>query len=163
VGLRERENKRAFFNLSHADMKLYSPAFQEGKQIPKRHTCDGENRSPALRIKGIPQEAKALALLLVDPDAPGGDFYHWLMWNIPLLSEIDEAAAPGIQGINDFGKRGYGDPCPPAGTHRYYFSLFALRTELHLSSAASPENLQEAIEDQLIARTELMGTYRRDR
>src|ERR1700730_16873973 len=117
-------------------MKITSPAFQEGGNIPQKFTCDGANVNPALRLEGITADAKSLVLIVDDPDAPGGSFTHWLIWNIdPKASEISEGSAPkGAQGKNDFGKSGYGGPCPPSGTHRYFFKLFALDQPLNLSA-----------------------------
>ena len=121
-------------------MKLSSPDFSEGKNIPERFTCDGKDISPMLNIDGIPKEAKSLVLIVDDPDAPGGNFTHWLIWNIvPDLTEIAANRLPShaLQGVNDFGKSRYSGPCPPAGVHRYYFRLFALDTTLNLPQAPS--------------------------
>src|SRR5947207_13423456 len=126
----------ATFAAGGAKMKITSSAFQQGGNIPSKFTCDGPNTSPALQISGIPAEAKTLVLIVDDPDAPSELFTHWVVWNIdPRTSDIAEGSAPakGMQGKNDFGKSGYGGPCPPSGTHRYYFKIFALDGELALS------------------------------
>src|SRR5437899_11902207 len=110
-----------------AKMKITSSAFQEGGNIPSKFSCDGADTSPPLQISDIPSGAKSLVLIIDDPDAPSGLFTHWAVWNIsPQTSTIDEGRTPkGVQGTNDSGKSGYGGPCPPSGTHRYYFKIFA--------------------------------------
>ena len=114
-----------------ANMNLTSPDFGEGGNIPERFTCDGKDIAPTLKIDGVPKEAKSLVLIVDDPDAPGGNFTHWLIWNVmPDLTEIvaNKLPAHALQGVNDFGKSRYSGPCPPAGVHRYCFRLFALDT-----------------------------------
>src|SRR5215470_7714024 len=142
-----------------ARMKITSSAFQQGGNIPTKFTCDGENMSPPLQITGVPAEAKSLALIADDPDAPGGLFTHWLVWNIPpQTNSIAEGSAPkGVQGTNDFGKSGYGAPCPPSGMHRYYFRVFALDRELDLRSGAKRSELDAAMKGHIIAQGELIG------
>ena len=144
-------------------MKITSSAFQQGGNIPLKFTCDGSNTSPALQISGIPAEAKTLVLIVDDPDAPGGLFTHWAVWNIsPQTSTIAEGSTPkGVQGTNDFGKSGYGGPCPPSGTHRYYFRIFALDHELDLPVGAKRSQLDTAMKSHVIAKGELMGRYAR--
>ena len=146
-----------------AKMKVTSSAFQEGGNIPSKFTCDGGNASPPLQIAGVPSEAKTLVLIADDPDAPGGLFTHWLVWNIPpQTNSIAEGSAPkGVQGTNDFGKSGYGAPCPPSGTHRYYFKVFALDRELALPSGAKRSQLDGAMKGHVIAQGELIGRYAR--
>ena len=118
----------ASFAAGGAKMKITSSAFQEGGNIPSKFTCDGGDSSPPLQIAEIPSSAKSLALVVDDPDAPSGLFTHWIVWNIsPQTNGIAEGSTPkGVQGTNDFGKAGYGGPCPPSGTHRYYVKIFAL-------------------------------------
>ena len=144
-------------------MKVTSSAFQEGGNIPSKFTCDGGNTSPPLQIAGVPSEAKTLVLIADDPDAPGGLFTHWLVWNIPpQTNSIAEGSAPkGVQGTNDFGKSGYGAPCPPSGSHRYYFRVFALDHELTLPAGAKRSQLNGAMKGHVVAQGELMGRYAR--
>ena len=144
-------------------MKITSSAFQEGGNIPSKFTCDAGDSSPPLRIAEIASGAKTLALVVDDPDAPSGLFTHWIVWNIsPQTNAIAEGSAPqGVQGTNDFGKSGYGGPCPPSGTHRYYFKIFALDRELNLPSGTKRNQLDAAIKGHVVARGELMGRYSR--
>jgi hypothetical protein len=146
-----------------AKMKITSSAFQQAASIPSKFTCDGANASPPLQITDVPSEAKSLALIVDDPDAPGGLFTHWIVWNIsPQTSTVAEGSTPkGAQGTNDFGKSGYGAPCPPSGTHRYYFKIFALDRELDLPVGAQRSQLDAAIKGHVIAQGELMGRYSR--
>jgi Raf kinase inhibitor-like YbhB/YbcL family protein len=146
-----------------AKMKITSSAFQEGANIPSQFTCDGAGTSPPLQITDIPSEAKRLALIVDDPDAPGGLFTHWTVWNIPpQTSAVGEGSAPkGVKGTNDFGKSGYGGPCPPSGTHRYYFKIFALDRELDLPFGAKRGQLDAAMKGHVVAQGELMGRYSR--
>lgn len=146
-----------------AKMKITSSAFQEGGNIPSKFTCDGGDRSPPLQIAEIPSSAKSLALIVDDPDAPSGLFTHWIVWNIsPQTNGIAEGTAPkGVQGTSDFGKSGYGGPCPPSGTHRYYFKVFALDRELNLPSDSKRNQLDAAIKGHVVAQGELMGRYSR--
>ena len=154
----------ASFAAGGAKMKVTSSAFQEGGNIPSKFTCDGADLNPALRLEGAPAEAKSLLLIVDDPDAPVGLFTHWLVWNIdPKTSEIAESSAPGgaVQGTNDFPKKGYGGPCPPSGTHRYYFKIFALDQTLDLKPGAKRAEVDTAMRGHVIAQGELMGRYSR--
>jgi len=153
----------AAFAAGGAMMKVTSSAFQQGGNIPSKFTCDGADTSPPLQITGVPSEAKSLVLISDDPDAPSGLFTHWVVWNIPPhTSSIAEGSVPNaVQGTNDFGKSGYGGPCPPSGTHRYYFKLFALDHELDLRSGAKRNQLDAAMKGHVIAQGELMGRYSR--
>ena len=153
----------ASFAEQGARMKITSPAFQEDANLPAKFTCDGSNTSPPLQITGVPAEAKSLALIADDPDAPGGLFTHWLVWNIlPQTNSIAEGSAPkSVQGANDFGRSGYGAPCPPSGTHRYYFRVFALDRELDLRLGAKRSQLDAAMKGHVIAHAELIGRYAR--
>ena len=153
----------ASFAAGGAKMKITSSAFQQGGNIPSKFTCDGANTSPPLQISDMPSEAKSLVLIVDDPDAPSGLFTHWAVWNIsPQTSAIAEGSTPkGAQGTNDFGKSGYGGPCPPSGTHRYYFKIFALDRELDLPSGAKRSELNTAMKGHVIAQGELMGRYSR--
>ena len=146
-----------------AMMKITSSAFHEGGDIPPKFTCDASDTSPPLQITGIPSEAKSLVLIADDPDAPGGLFTHWLVWNIPpQTSSIAEGSAPqGVQGANDFGKSGYRGPCPAPGRHRYSFKIFALDRELELGSGAKRSQVDAAMKGHVIAQGELVGRYAR--
>jgi Raf kinase inhibitor-like YbhB/YbcL family protein len=144
-------------------MKISSSAFSQGGNIPSKFTCDGADTSPPLEIEGVPAEAKALALIVGDPDAPVGLFTHWLVWNIdPKTHSIAEGVAPsGTAGKNDFGKSAYGGPCPPSGTHRYYFKVFALDQQLSLKPGTRRKELDVAMKGHVIGQGELMGRYAR--
>jgi Raf kinase inhibitor-like YbhB/YbcL family protein len=151
--------------LGGANVKITSPAFQTGGNIPKQFTCDGADTNPPLHIEGAPPEAKNLALIVDDPDAPGGLFTHWIVWNIdPKTTTIGEGSVPsGVQGKNDFGKSGYGGPCPPPGTHRYFFKIFALDRQLDLPAGSKRAQLDAAMKGHVIAQGELMGRYSRSK
>ena len=153
----------ASFAAGGAKMKITSSGFQEGANIPSKFSCDGANTSPPLQISDVPSEAKSLVLIMDDPDAPSGLFTHWTAWNIsPQTSIIAEGSPPkGVQGTNDFGKSGYGGPCPPSGTHRYYFKIFALDRELDLPFGAKRGQLDAAMKGHVIAQGELKGRYSR--
>lgn len=144
-------------------MIVTSPAFHQGGDIPPKFTCDGADTSPPLQIGGIPLDAKSLVLIADDPDAPSGVFTHWLVWNIPpQTNSVGEGSAPkGVHGTNDFGKPGYGAPCPPSGAHRYYFRFFALDRELVLPPRAKRSQLEAAMKGHVIGQGELMGHYAR--
>ncbi len=149
------------FAAGGAKMKITSSAFHEGANIPSKFTCEGADTSPPLQIADVPSRAKSLALIVDDPDAPSGLFTHWMVWNIPpQTGTIGEGAAPkGVQGTNDFGKSGYGGPCPPSGTHRYYFKIFALDRELDLPFGAKRGQLDAAMKGHVVGQAELMGKY----
>jgi Raf kinase inhibitor-like YbhB/YbcL family protein len=151
------------FALGEAKMKITSSAFQEGGNIPSKFTCDGSDISPPLQIAEVPSGTKSLALVVDDPDAPSGLFTHWMVWNIsPQTSTIAEGSTPkGVHGTNDFGKSGYGGPCPPSGTHRYYFKIFALDRELDLPPGTKRSQLDAAMKGHVVEQGELMGRYSR--
>lgn len=146
-----------------ADMKLTSPAFANNGAIPPEFTCDGSGSSPPLIISEVPPNAKSLALIMDDPDAPAGTWDHWIVFNIPSsTNKIAKGAEPeGIGGRNSWGRAGYGGPCPPSGTHRYFFKLYALDTELSLPEGATKSSLERAMGGHVISKTELIGTYKR--
>jgi len=146
------------------DLKISSPVFESNGYIPKRYTCDGKNDNPPLEIENIPRNAKSLALILDDRDAPRGTFVHWILWNIdPKIREIKEDSVPegAIEGMNDFKKRHYGGPCPPRGTHRYYFKIYALDIRLTLDSHSKKADLEKAMKGHVIAHAQMMGMYKR--
>ncbi len=145
-----------------ADFRIASPDFAQGASIPARFTCQGQNVSPTLLIAGVPAAARSLVLIVDDPDAPSGTFTHWLLWNIqPGTKKLPSGVPPAgaIEGVNDFGASGYSGPCPPSGTHRYYFHLSALNTILHLPAGASRKDLEAAVQGHVIAGAVLMGRY----
>jgi Raf kinase inhibitor-like YbhB/YbcL family protein len=142
-------------------LELSSPAFEDDGDIPAKYTCDGDGINPPLKIHNIPDDAETLALIVEDPDAPGGVFDHWLMWNIQPEDLIDENTIPGISGTNSAGKTGYHPPCPPKGSHRYYFHVYALDIELDLTPHASKENLKQAMKSHILAEGVIMGRYER--
>jgi Raf kinase inhibitor-like YbhB/YbcL family protein len=151
------------FNMNAASsISITSPSFQASGDIPAKFTCNGTNVSPELQISSVPNEAKSVVLIVDDPDAPRGLFTHWIVWNIdPKTTRVAENSAPtaGVQGINDFGKRNYGGPCPPSGTHSYFFKIFALDTKLELKPGARRAELDAAMRGHILAQGELMGRY----
>ena len=145
-------------------MKLTSPAFQHQQRIPAKYTCDGQDISPPLHIAEAPEAAESLVLIMDDPDAPSGTWVHWTVWNMdPKTSEIGENSGPpgAAQGMTDFHRPGYGGPCPPSGTHRYFFKLYALDTKLNLPAKTDKSALEKAMEGHILARAELVGLYSR--
>lgn len=140
-------------------LSISSPVFDNEGTIPSRYTCDGDNINPPLVIDGIPEGTESLAIIVEDPDAPKGTFDHWLAWNIPPSPSIPEHSNPGINGHNSAGKTGYHGPCPPSGTHRYYFYLFALDTSLDRPAGAGKQQLKSAMGGHLLAEGQLMGRY----
>lgn len=150
-------------------MEITSTAFTHEGMIPRRFTCDGEDVSPPLGWKGVPEGTKSLMLTTDDPDAPRKTWVHWVLYNLPAArGALPEGVPPertlaggGRQGTNDFGRIGYGGPCPPSGTHRYFFKLFALDAELELLPGATKEELLRAMEGHVLAEAQLMGRYRR--
>ena len=145
-------------------MKLSSGAFAHLQVIARTHTCDGGDSHPPLSISDVPEETKSLVLIVDDPDAPNGVWLHWLLWNIdPKTTTIQESSIPegAVEGMTDFGRVGYGGPCPPSGTHRYFFRLFALDTALSLARGASRTELERAMEGHIVDSAELIGLYAR--
>ncbi|AKJ63430.1 YbhB/YbcL family Raf kinase inhibitor-like protein [Kiritimatiella glycovorans] len=150
-------------------MQLSSSAFESGEMIPSQYTCDGADVSIPLSWTNAPEGVRSFALIVDDPDAPVGTWVHWVMYNIPAdvralpenIPADPQTENGAVQGLNDFRRIGYGGPCPPDGTHRYFFRLFALDTELGLEPGASRDELLEAIEGHVIAKAELMGRYKR--
>ncbi|MGZ8551935.1 MAG: YbhB/YbcL family Raf kinase inhibitor-like protein [Chitinophagaceae bacterium] len=142
-------------------LRVYSTVFSHNGHIPSEYTCDGKDINPPLEVSDYPGVTKTLALMMEDPDAPGGVFDHWLVWNISPNEPIAEQANPGISGTNDFGKTGYGGPCPPSGVHRYYFKVYALDTKLDLLPGADKTSLLEAMNGHILAEGEIMGLYQR--
>lgn len=146
--------------ITNIELALTSSAFAYGANIPEKYSCDGEDINPPLTIGNVPESAKSLALLLEDPDAPGGTYDHWVVWNIPADHlRIAENSVPGTEGANSFGKKSFGGPCPPDGRHRYFFRVYALNTELELDSSSDKSALLMAMDGKVLATGELMGTY----
>ncbi len=145
-------------------MKLSSSAFTHDDNIPAKYTCDGENVSPPLEIIGVPPAAKSLALIVSDPDAPAGDWVHWVVFNIPpetkLIAE-NSVPAGATEGTTSFGKPGWGGPCPPSGVHHYQFKLYALDTELTLSASAKKADIEKEMAQHVLDQTLLVGLYQR--
>jgi Raf kinase inhibitor-like YbhB/YbcL family protein len=145
-------------------LTITSPAFAEGGAIPLRYTCDGKDINPPLAFGVAPDGARSLALIVDDPDAPVGTWVHWVMWNIPHdVREIIENSFPegAKQGLNDWKRNSYGGPCPPSGTHRYYFKIYALDKTLDIPPTADKAALEKAMSGHILAQGQLMGTYRR--
>jgi Raf kinase inhibitor-like YbhB/YbcL family protein len=139
---------------------LSSPAFAEGGTVPARHTCDGEDVSPALEWSGAPDDTAAFALVVDDPDARG--WIHWLVADIPAgHSALEEGVAAGVEGRTDFGRTGYGGPCPPSGSHRYVFEILALSEPLGLTPGFSADELRDAMQGNVLASARLTASYRR--
>jgi Raf kinase inhibitor-like YbhB/YbcL family protein len=151
------------------EMKIKSTAFEEGGLIPSEFTCDGADVSPPLSWSSVPAGTESLALISDDPDAPVGIWVHWVIYNIPPTAAGLPKVIPGdeklengaIQGKSDFGKVGYGGLCPPSGTHRYYFKLYALDTVLNLEPGATRDQLLKAMDGKILAECQLMGRYKR--
>lgn len=148
---------------------IESASFQESSAIPAKYTCDDQDISPPLKWSGVPKNTKSLAMISDDPDAPMGDWVHWVIYNLPpTLTELPEGIPAteklptgGLQGRTDFGRIGYGGPCPPSGTHRYFFKIYALDTELSLASGKTKRELLQAMEGHVLAMGQLMGKYQR--
>ena len=147
------------------DLAITSPAFAHGEPIPVEYTCDGDDISPPLQWTEPPANTQSFALIMDDPDAPMGTWVHWILFNIPANTrELPTAAAPpagSISGNNSSRRTGYGGPCPPGGTHRYFFKLYALDTTLGLAAGATKDDVLAAMEGHVLTQAELMGTYAR--
>jgi Raf kinase inhibitor-like YbhB/YbcL family protein len=150
-------------------MTITSSAFKEGGSIPSRYTCDGSDISPPLAWSQVPDGTRSLALICDDPDAPGGTWVHWVLYDLPAgasglpegVTTGADSGTAGTQGINDFRRSGYGGPCPPGGSHRYFFRLYALSKELALAPGATKRDLLGAMKGAVLTEAALMGRYRR--
>ena len=150
-------------------MDITSSAFNEGAMIPEKYTCDGPNISPPLKWSDAPEETKSFAIICEDPDAPSGIWVHWVLFNLPVnvkelpenIPAIGKVSNGAKQGKNDFGKIGYGGPCPPGGTHRYFFQVYALTKELDLEAGISKSELISAMEGNILSEGQIMGKYQR--
>ena len=151
------------------EIKITSSAFEEGGLIPPKYTCDGADISPPLRWDAVAEGTKSIALICDDPDAPMGSFVHWVLFNLPAETRelpenipADQILAGGAkQGISDFGRIGYGGPCPPSGVHRYFFKIYALDTDIDLAAGAGKAELLKAMEGHILSQGQLIGKYKR--
>jgi Raf kinase inhibitor-like YbhB/YbcL family protein len=143
------------------ELIVTSPVFRDNSQIPSKYTCDGININPPLEIQGIPEGTISMVLIIDDPDAPMGTWDHWIVWNIQPKGKIEEASVPGTEGINGFRKHSYGGPCPPSGTHRYFFKVYALDTKLNISSNSRKSDVEKAMKDHVLTKGQLIGLYSR--
>ena len=152
-------------------IQMQSSAFEDGGMIPRQYTCDGADISPGLQWAAVPEETQSLALIADDPDAPSGTFVHWVLYglsaerhelteNMPKDKTLPNGA---LQGVNDFGRIGYGGPCPSSGTHRYHFTLYALDTDLDLPPGQNRAALLDVMQDHILAKGQIMGRYKRQR
>ena len=166
---RAKECIGSILDIRRHNVRLSSSSFKDGGTIPARYTCDGEDISPPLGWSGLPGGTQSVALICDDPDAPAGTWVHWVLFNIPAdTTALDEAVPTketlpdgSKQGMTDFRRTGYGGPCPPGGTHRYFFKLYALNTKLDLPPGVSKSGLIEAMEGHLLAECRLIGLYSR--
>ncbi len=143
-------------------LKIFSPSFENGEEIPIKFTCKGENINPELVIENIPEGTQELVLIMDDPDAPKGTFTHWIVWNInPKTNKIEENSTPieAVVGINSANENKYHGPCPPSGTHRYFFKIFALNSKINLDFNTNKDKLEENIKNYIIEQAELIGLF----
>ena len=151
------------------EIKITSSAFEDGGLIPPKYTCDGADISPPLQWEAVPEGTKSIALICDDPDAPMGTWVHWVLFNLPAETrELAENTPPdgtlangAKQGTSDFGRIGYGGPCPPSGTHRYFFKIYALDAQVELAAGARKPDLLKAMEGHILAQAQLIGKYKR--
>jgi hypothetical protein len=143
------------------EIVMTSPVFENKGFIPSKYTCDGANVNPPLSIEATPEGTKSLVLIVDDPDAPMGTWDHWVVWNISPAKKIEENSVPGTEGLNSFNKHSYGGPCPPSGTHRYFFKVYALDTKLELKTNSRKKDVENAIKGHTLAKGEIVGLYKR--
>ncbi|MBI2269870.1 MAG: YbhB/YbcL family Raf kinase inhibitor-like protein [Bacteroidetes bacterium] len=147
--------------VANKTLTVKSPAFANNHFIPSEYTCNGSNVNPALIISDIPEEAKSLAIVVDDPDAPGS-FNHWIMWDIPVRNIIEENSRPGTEGKNSKDENKYAGPCPPSdGTHHYHFGVYALDTTLNLPGSTDKSALLKAMDGHILAFGELIGLFKK--
>jgi Raf kinase inhibitor-like YbhB/YbcL family protein len=144
-----------------ATLEVSSSAFESNGYIPSKYSCEGQSINPPIAVKGIPSGTNSLALIVDDPDAPNGNFNHWVMWNINPNATIGENTAPGTQGNNGKGSASYTGPCPPSGVHHYHFKIYALDTKLDLAPGAGKADLETAMTGHIIGKGELVGLYKK--
>jgi len=143
------------------ELRITSPVFKNNGFIPVKYTCEGDDVNPPLTIEGIPEGTKSLVLIVDDPDATMGTWDHWVVWNIPPVEKIEENSVPGTEGLNDFRRHSYGGPCPPSGTHRYFFKVYALDINLDLHPNSRKKDVEKAMKEHMLAKGEVIGLYRR--
>lgn len=143
------------------ELSVKSSAFENNKLIPSKYTCDGDDINPPLTIEGLPEVTKSLVLIVDDPDAPMGTWDHWIVWNINPTNKIGPDTVPGTEGTNSFGKQSYGGPCPPSGTHRYFFKVYALDTKLDLKTSSRKKDVEKTMQTHVLAQGQLVGLYHR--
>lgn len=148
--------------ISYKRIDVSSAAFNENGFIPRQYTCDGKDVNPALNFDHIPGAAQSLAIIVDDPDAPAGTWVHWVIWNIPVTHHLKEENTIGTQGINDFNKQTYRGPCPPKGTHRYFFKVYALDCKLELPGSSNKADLEKAMAGHILGFGELIGLYQKE-
>lgn len=156
--------QKNFFNIFYMattlkSLNIFSEAFAPNEKIPKRYSCEGDNINPPLTIGETPYETQSVVLIMDDPDAPKGVFTHWVMWNFLPGEDIEEDDAPGDEGMNGRGRTGYTGPCPPSGTHRYFFKVYALDIRLDLKKGADKKVVEDAMQGHILATGELIGLY----
>lgn len=145
-------------------MKITSPAFSNSGRVPSKYTCDGDNINPPIEFQDVPPDARSLVLIVDDPDAPARTWVHWVVYNIdPRTKQVKENSVPvgGVLGVTDSGKSDYGGPCPPSGTHRYFFKLYALNTMLDLPGGLTKQQILEKMNDHVLEQAQLIGLYSR--
>jgi len=142
-------------------MEITSSQFKHNEVIPAKYTCEGEQVNPPLDLSGIPENTQSLALIVDDPDALRGTWVHWVVFDIPVVKHIEEDSVPGKLGLTDSGKMDYHGPCPPSGTHRYFFKIYALDTQLNLREGITKGELEKAMQGHILDKAELIGLYKR--
>lgn len=148
--------------ISYKKVDVSCAAFKENDFIPPRYTCDGKDINPALNFDHVPKEAQSLAIIVDDPDAPAGTRVHWVIWNIAVTHHLKEENTIGTQGINDFNKHIYCGPCPPKGTHRYFFKVYALDCKLEITVSSNKADLEKAMAGHILGFGELIGLYKKE-
>jgi Raf kinase inhibitor-like YbhB/YbcL family protein len=154
--------KRAAKPVQQTPMTIASPSFEDNSLIPSKYACDGANINPPLMFGSIPPKAKSIALVMTDPDAPGGTFTHWIIYNMPTTTtKIDENSVPADsqEAQNSFGKKEYGGPCPPSGTHHYIFTLYALDSIISIPDEADVSDIEKVIQSNSLEQAILTGLY----
>ena len=147
--------------IAQSTLVITSSSFNQDAMIPSAYTCDGVNISPELSISEVPKDSKTLVIIMYDPDAPGGNFDHWIVYDIIPGGKINESSSPGTKGINSKGEFGYTGPCPPEGTHHYHFKVYALDTNLNLKEGASRKMVEDVMAGHVLATGELVGLYKK--